>query len=99
MFLCDLLQDNDEVHWNIELKTLFQQIETSVTQAISLNLPNTNHPILVTPDCSLIGIGCFRFQMDNKKNIYFFLKTLLVLEQFDKISTPFIEKSSELYIC
>ena len=42
--LFHLLHDNVELRWNFELEMLFQQIETSIRNDITLTLHKTNHP-------------------------------------------------------
>ena len=42
------LPDNIETHWNIELETLFQQFKASITKNVTLTLPKTNHPFVIT---------------------------------------------------
>ena len=54
------------IHCNEELKTLFQQFETSVTKDFTLTLPNKNHPFFFTVDFSSTGIGCVLLQMNDK---------------------------------
>ena len=59
----NLLQDNDELRWNNELETMFQQIRTSFTKVVTLTLPKTNSPFFVTVDSTLIGKGCVPLKM------------------------------------
>ena len=61
--LYDLLYKNFKFHWNTDLETLFQQIKTFITEDVTLTLPNTNHPLFITVDSSLIGIGFVLFQL------------------------------------
>ena len=64
--LYDLLPYNSKFRWNIELETLFQQISTSNTKDVTLTLTNTNRPIFISVDFSLISKGCVLFQTNNK---------------------------------
>ena len=59
--LYDLLQDNVIFHWNIELETLLQRIETSF-QDVILTLLDTSHSFFIRAESSLFGIGCVIFQ-------------------------------------
>ena len=49
-----------------KLQTLFQQTKISITKAVELTLPNTNHPFFITVSYSLIGLGCVLFQMNDE---------------------------------
>ena len=65
------LPDNIETYWNIELETLFQQIKPSTTKNVTLTLPKTNNPFVITADSPQICIGYVLFQMNNKGKLDF----------------------------
>ena len=69
--LYDLLEQNIKFHQKNLLKTLIQQIKKTITNDVTLTLPNTNHPFYITVDSSLTGIGCVLFQMDKKGKLDF----------------------------
>ena len=56
--LYDLLLYDSKFHWNYELEILFQQIKSSITKDVTLNLPNAKHQFFITVDSSSIGIEC-----------------------------------------
>ena len=85
-----LLHDTKECHQNNELKTLSQQIKTSITKDGTLTLPNTNHPFLINLDFSSIGIGFFLFQYINKGKFDVVAKNLVILQLMHKTSALLI---------
>ena len=62
----NLHHDNIKFHRKTDMKTLFQQTRTSITQGFTLTLHDTKHPFFNSPDNSLIGIGCVLFQTNDK---------------------------------
>ena len=42
----DILHDDTKFHWNNELETLFRKIKHSITNYVTLTLPNTKYPFL-----------------------------------------------------
>ena len=60
--LCDLFDDINKFHCKNDLETLFYFFTTFITKDVTLTLPNTNHPFVLTADCFLIGKGCVLFQ-------------------------------------
>ena len=67
--LYHFLHDNVALHWNIELKIIFQQIVTSIKKDVTLTLHNTNHPFFFTVDYSLTVIGCVLLRMKNRGKV------------------------------
>ena len=61
--LYDLLIHNIKFKWNKKLETLFKQVQTSITEDVTLTLPNTNYPFFFTVDSYLIGMGYVLLQM------------------------------------
>ena len=64
--LHNLLHDNINIYWNIELEALLWQIETSITRDVTLTLPNANHPFFKTADSRLIAMSCVFFQLNDQ---------------------------------
>ena len=56
------LQNDNKFHCTFETETLFKQIQSSITQDVTLTEPNTNHPLFVIVVFPSIGIGCVLFQ-------------------------------------
>ena len=67
--LYDLLHDNIKFKWKEELKTLVQQIKSSITDDVTLSLPSTNHPFFNTVVACLTGIGFTLIQINRERNL------------------------------
>ena len=65
----DLLQENTPWKWTDEHESLFQKLEMSLTSETELTIPNTKHPIFITVDASLIGLGAVLFQLNEQKKM------------------------------
>ena len=65
--LYDFVHEKSKFHRNSELEVLFQRMKTYNTKDFTLTLPQPNHPLIITVDISLIGIGCILFQKTDKK--------------------------------
>ena len=65
----DLLHVNTQWKWTDEHERLFQKLKMSPTSETELTIPNTKHPFLITVDASLIGLGVFLFQLNDKNKM------------------------------
>ena len=64
--LYDLLHHKIKLHWNNELATFFQQIETSTTKHVAMTLPKRNHHYFITVDSFLRNLRCVFFLKNDK---------------------------------
>ena len=65
----DLLHENTPWEWTDEQESLFQNSKKSPTSETELTIPNTKHPIFITVDASLIGLGTVLFQLNEQNKI------------------------------
>ena len=59
----DLLHENTSWKWTDEHERLFQKPKMSLTSETELTISITKHPIFITVDASLIGLGALLFQL------------------------------------
>ena len=55
--------------WTEEHERLFQTLKISLTSNTELTIPNTKHPIFITVDASLIGLGAVLFQLNEQNQM------------------------------
>ena len=60
----DRLHENTLWKWTDEHETLFQSLKISLTSETELTIPNTKHPLFITVDASIIGLGAVIFQLN-----------------------------------
>ena len=65
--LYTLLHDDVKFQWTPELEEIFQDVNNSMTADTELTIPNTKHPIFITVDASLVGLGAVLFQINEQK--------------------------------
>ena len=65
--LYNLLHDDVNFQWTPELEKIFQDIKNTMTAQTELTIPNTKHPLFITLDASLVGLGAVLFQMSEEK--------------------------------
>ena len=87
--LYDLLHENTPWSRTTDHQTLFHKLKNALTSDTELTIPNTKHPIFITVDASLIGLGAVLFQL-NKKN------KMKVISFNSRILTPQEQKLSTL---
>ena len=83
-----LLHENNPWKWTDEHERLFQKLKMSLTSGTELTIPNTKHPLFITVDASLIGLGAVLFQLNeqNKMNVVSYNSRILNLQE-QKLST------------
>ena len=84
----DLLHENTPWKWTDENESLFQKLKMSLTSETELTIPNTKHPVFITVDASLIGLGAVLFQLNeqNKMKIISYNSRILNPQE-QKLST------------
>ena len=62
-----------------EHECLFTKLKSSLTSDTDLTIPNPKHPLLITVDTSLSGLGAVLFPLieDNKKKVIAYNSTIL----------------------
>ena len=65
----DLLHENTPWKWTDEHERHFQKLKLSLTSETELTIPNTKHPLFVTVDASLIGLGAVLFQLNEQNKM------------------------------
>ena len=65
----DLLHENTPWKWTDEHEHFFQKLQMSLTSETELTIPNTKHPIFITVDASLIGLGAVLFQLNEQNKL------------------------------
>ena len=66
------LHDKGNFLQNIEMETLLQQIETSITKDVTLTLPKSNQPLFINIYPFLIGGGSVLHRMNDKGKLDIF---------------------------
>ena len=86
--LYTLLHDDVKFQWTPELEKIFQDIKNSMTADTELTIPNTKHPINITVDASLVGLGAILSQMneENKMKVISYNSPILNTQE-QKLST------------
>ena len=71
-----------------EHENLFQKLKMSLTSDTELTIPKTKHPLFITVDASLIGLGAVLFQLnkENKMKIISY-NSFILNPQEQKLST------------
>ena len=64
-----LLHDDVKFQWTPELQKIFQHVKNKMTAETELTKPNTKHPIFITVDASLVGLGAVLFQMNEENKM------------------------------
>ena len=84
----DLLPEDTPWKWTNEHETLFQKLKMSLTSETELTIPNTKHPLFITVDASLIGLGAVLFQLneENKMKVMSYNSRILNPQE-QKLST------------
>ena len=67
--LYTLLHDDVKFQWTPELEKIFQNVKNAMTADTELTIPNTMHPIFITVDASLVGLGAVLFQMNEENKM------------------------------
>ena len=70
--LLPLLHDHVKFQWTPELEKMFQDVKNPITADTELTIPNTTntkHPLFITADASLVGLGAVLFQMNEKNKM------------------------------
>ena len=65
----DLLHENTPWKWTDEHESLFQKLKMCLTSETELTIPNTKHPIFITVDASLFGLGVVLFQLNGENKM------------------------------
>ena len=84
----DLFHEKTLWKWTDEHETLFHKLKMSLTAEAELTIPNTKHPIFITVDASLIGLGAVLFQLneDNEMKVISYNPSILNPQE-QKLST------------
>ena len=85
----DLLHENTPWKRTDEHESLFQKLKRSLTSETELTIPNTKHPIFITVDASLIGLGAVLFQLNEQNK-------MKVISYNSRILNPQEQKHSTL---
>ena len=86
--LYTLLHDDVKIQWTPELEKIFQDVKNAMTAEIELTIPNTKHPLFITVDASLVGLGAVLFQMNEENKMKVISYNLRILNtQEQKLST------------
>ena len=86
--LYTLLHDDVEFQWTPELEKKIQDVKNAMTAETELTIPNTKHPIFITVDASLVGLGAVLFQMNEGNKIRFSsYNSRILITQEQKLST------------
>ena len=64
-----MLHENTPWKWTEDHERLFQTLKTSLTSNTELTIPNTKHPLFITVDASLIGLGAVLFQLNEQNQM------------------------------
>ena len=72
--LYTLLHDDVKFQWTPELEKMIQDVKNKMTAETELTITNTKHPLFITVDASLVGLGAVLFQMKEEKNERYFLQ-------------------------
>ena len=62
--LYTLLHNDIKIQFTPELEIIFQDVKNAMTVDTELIIPNTKHPIFITVDASLVGLGAVLFRMN-----------------------------------
>ena len=62
--LYTLLHDDVKFQWTPELEKMFQNVKNAMIAETELTIPNTKHPLFITLDASLVGLGAVLFQLN-----------------------------------
>ena len=83
-----LLHDDVKFQRTPDLEKIFQDIKNTMTAETELTIPNTKHPVFVTVDSSLVGLGAVVFQLndENKMRVISYNSRILNTKE-QKLST------------
>ena len=61
------------------IRKIFQVVKNAMTAETELIIPNTKHPLFITVDASLVGLGAVLFQMneENKMKVTSYISRIL----------------------
>ena len=65
----DLLNENTPWKWTDEHERLFQKLKKFLTSETEPKITNTKHPIFITVDAYLIGLGAVIFQLNDQNKM------------------------------
>ena len=80
----DILHETTPWKWTNEHETLFQKLKRSLTSGTELTIPNTKHPLFITIDASLIGLGAVLFHLNKENKMKVISYNFLILNPQNK---------------